>query len=158
MTTAALISPCSPMAAEGGGGDDHNSAVREDLAPLEDRVLLDEKSVQTLIPRCQGHRGGSHQRHPNHERGGSPVTFAPVWVRDQGWLVSRAIASVLQRDGLKRRPAAVTKPQFRVGRVTHYVLEGRPKLLAIAGTGYGLIGILVIILLIVLIFYFLRRA
>jgi Mg2+ and Co2+ transporter CorA len=30
--------------------------------------------------------------------------------------------------------------------------------LAIAGTGYGLIGILVIILLIVLIFYFLRRA
>jgi hypothetical protein len=36
--------------------------------------------------------------------------------------------------------------------------RGRPKLLAIAGTGYGLIGILVIILLIVLIFYFLRRA
>ena len=32
------------------------------------------------------------------------------------------------------------------------------KLLAIAGTGYGLIGILVIILLVVLIFYFLRRA
>jgi hypothetical protein len=32
------------------------------------------------------------------------------------------------------------------------------KVLAIAGTGYGLIGILVIILLIVLIFYFLRRA
>jgi hypothetical protein len=31
-------------------------------------------------------------------------------------------------------------------------------MLAIAGTGYGLIGILVIILLIVLIFYFLRRA
>jgi hypothetical protein len=30
--------------------------------------------------------------------------------------------------------------------------------LAIAGTGYGLIGILVIILLIVLIFYFVRRA
>jgi hypothetical protein len=30
--------------------------------------------------------------------------------------------------------------------------------LAIAGTGYGIIGILVIILLIVLIFYFLRRA
>jgi hypothetical protein len=30
--------------------------------------------------------------------------------------------------------------------------------LALAGTGYGLIGILVIILLIVLIFYFLRRA
>ena len=31
-------------------------------------------------------------------------------------------------------------------------------MLAIAGTGYGLIGILVIILLIVLIFYFIRRA
>jgi hypothetical protein len=31
-------------------------------------------------------------------------------------------------------------------------------MLAIAGTGYGLIGILVIILLIVLILYFLRRA
>ncbi len=30
--------------------------------------------------------------------------------------------------------------------------------LAIAGTGYGLIGILVIILLVVMIFYFLRRA
>ncbi len=30
--------------------------------------------------------------------------------------------------------------------------------LAIAGTGYGLIGVLVIILLIVLIFYFARRA
>jgi hypothetical protein len=32
------------------------------------------------------------------------------------------------------------------------------RMLAIAGTGYGLIGILVIILLVVLIFYFLRRA
>ena len=31
-------------------------------------------------------------------------------------------------------------------------------MLAIGGTGYGIIGILVIILLIVLIFYFLRRA
>lgn len=30
--------------------------------------------------------------------------------------------------------------------------------LAIAGTGYGLIGLLVVILLIVLIFYFVRRA
>jgi hypothetical protein len=30
-------------------------------------------------------------------------------------------------------------------------------MLAIAGTGYGLIGILVIILLVVLIFYYLRR-
>jgi hypothetical protein len=30
--------------------------------------------------------------------------------------------------------------------------------LAIAGTGYGIIGILVIILLVILIFYFLRRA
>ena len=31
-------------------------------------------------------------------------------------------------------------------------------MLAIAGTGYGLIGILVIILMVVLIFYFVRRA
>jgi hypothetical protein len=31
-------------------------------------------------------------------------------------------------------------------------------MLAIAGTGYGLIGILVIILLVVMIFYFARRA
>ena len=31
-------------------------------------------------------------------------------------------------------------------------------MLAIAGTGYGLIGVLVIILLIVLIIYFVRRA
>jgi hypothetical protein len=31
-------------------------------------------------------------------------------------------------------------------------------MLAIAGTGYGLIGILVIILLVVLIFFFVRRA
>ncbi len=30
--------------------------------------------------------------------------------------------------------------------------------LAIAGTGYGIIGILVIILLVVLVIYFLRRA
>jgi hypothetical protein len=30
-------------------------------------------------------------------------------------------------------------------------------MLAMAGTGYGLIGILVIILLVVLIFYFVRR-
>jgi hypothetical protein len=32
------------------------------------------------------------------------------------------------------------------------------KMLAIAGTGYGLIGLLVIILLVVMIFYLLRRA
>jgi hypothetical protein len=31
-------------------------------------------------------------------------------------------------------------------------------MLALAGTGYGLIGILVIILLVVMIFYFVRRA
>ena len=31
-------------------------------------------------------------------------------------------------------------------------------MLAIAGTGYGIIGILVIVLLVGLIFYFLRRA
>jgi len=31
-------------------------------------------------------------------------------------------------------------------------------MLALAGTGYGLIGILVIILLVVMIFYFARRA
>jgi hypothetical protein len=31
-------------------------------------------------------------------------------------------------------------------------------MLAMAGTGYGLIGILVIVLLVVMIFYFVRRA
>jgi len=31
-------------------------------------------------------------------------------------------------------------------------------MLAFAGTGYGIIGLLVIVLLVVLIFYFLRRA
>jgi hypothetical protein len=31
-------------------------------------------------------------------------------------------------------------------------------MLAMAGTGYGLIGILVVILLVVMIFYFVRRA
>ena len=36
--------------------------------------------------------------------------------------------------------------------------EGTLMPLAIAGTGYGLIGLLVIILLVVLIFYFVRRA
>jgi Mg2+ and Co2+ transporter CorA len=36
--------------------------------------------------------------------------------------------------------------------------EGELMPLAIAGTGYGIIGILVIILLVILILYFLRRA
>jgi hypothetical protein len=36
--------------------------------------------------------------------------------------------------------------------------SGEASMLANAGTGYGLIGILVIILLVVLIFYFARRA
>jgi uncharacterized membrane protein len=36
--------------------------------------------------------------------------------------------------------------------------KGDPMLLGLAGTGYGLIGILVIILLVVLIIYFVRRA
>jgi hypothetical protein len=36
--------------------------------------------------------------------------------------------------------------------------KGGGGMLAIAGTGYGLIGLLIIILLIVLIFYFARRA
>jgi len=31
-------------------------------------------------------------------------------------------------------------------------------MLAVAGTGYGLIGLLVIVLLVVMIFYFIRRA
>jgi len=36
--------------------------------------------------------------------------------------------------------------------------QGEAVPLAIAGTGYGLIGLLVIILLVVLIVYFMRRA
>jgi hypothetical protein len=51
-----------------------------------------------------------------------------------------------------RRPAAgnVSGPESRGGTML--------GMLAIAGTGYGLIGLLVIILLIVLIVYFARRA
>jgi len=51
--------------------------------------------------------------------------------------------------------------RFCSGREMEYStthLKEEPSLLAIAGTGYGLIGILVIILLVVLIFYFVRRA
>jgi hypothetical protein len=55
----------------------------------------------------------------------------------------------LRRDGLapgdRRRTDSLTD-------------EGGKVPLAIAGTGYGLIGILVIVLLIVLILYFVRRA
>jgi uncharacterized membrane protein len=36
--------------------------------------------------------------------------------------------------------------------------DGGEHMLAMAGTGYGLIGILVIILLVVMIFFFARRA
>ena len=43
-------------------------------------------------------------------------------------------------------------------RKTENPLNGRLSMLAMAGTGYGLIGILVIILLVVLIIYFVRRA
>ena len=44
-----------------------------------------------------------------------------------------------------------------VGCVLHAYKRTERVLLAIAGTGYGLIGILVIILLVVLILYFVRR-
>jgi hypothetical protein len=50
----------------------------------------------------------------------------------------------------RARTSRETKP--------HAYLSGGKSMLAIAGTGYGLIGILVIILLVVLIFYFMRRA
>ena len=43
-------------------------------------------------------------------------------------------------------------------RISETKKSRRNYVLAIAGTGYGLIGILVIILLVVLIFYFIRRA
>lgn len=43
-------------------------------------------------------------------------------------------------------------------RKTERPLTKEAPMLAIAGTGYGLIGILVIILLVVLILYFVRRA
>lgn len=47
----------------------------------------------------------------------------------------------------------------RSGRLAAFHAYERTErvLLAIAGTGYGLIGILVIVLLVVLIFYFVRR-
>jgi hypothetical protein len=43
-------------------------------------------------------------------------------------------------------------------RRTASIYARREQCLPIAGTGYGLIGILVIILLVVLILYFVRRA
>ena len=48
--------------------------------------------------------------------------------------------------------------EHRRGRIWNRTHQGGRVLLAMAGTGYGLIGILVIILLVVLIIYFVRRA
>jgi hypothetical protein len=48
---------------------------------------------------------------------------------------------------------AVTAPHYG-----HTTEEARSRMLALAGTGYGLIGLLVIVLLVVLIIYFARRA
>jgi hypothetical protein len=68
-----------------------------------------------------------------------------------------AKAAVGAREVPRRHHATLRLPRFRVERVIHHS-RGRLEVLAIAGTGYGIIGILVIILLVVLIFYFLRRA
>jgi hypothetical protein len=57
-------------------------------------------------------------------------------------------------EGLK----AGTAPSTKSGTATFSVDHKEGNVLAIAGTGYGLIGLLIIILLVVLIFYFMRRA
>jgi hypothetical protein len=44
------------------------------------------------------------------------------------------------------------------GAATFGVAYKEDNVLAIAGTGYGLIGLLIIILIVVLIFYLMRRA
>jgi hypothetical protein len=74
----------------------------------------------------------------------------------------------LDRQDIERRG---TTPAFRVFARHAFVRSalvelsgtdhqhlGGTEMLALAGTGYGLIGILVIILLVVLIIYFVRRA
>ncbi len=49
-------------------------------------------------------------------------------------------------------------PYVTMGKLTLTPTKEEDVPLAIAGTGYGVIGVLVIILLVVLIIYFLRRA
>jgi len=59
----------------------------------------------------------------------------------------------------KRGPSAQSRFGFRVALGTCSLQTAKEEdVLAIAGTGYGVIGILVIILLVVLILYFVRRA
>lgn len=66
----------------------------------------------------------------------------------------------LQRAESKRRLTGASRTFYSRRCATSQTRRRRKKLLplAIAGTGYGVIGILVIILLVVLIVYFVRRA
>lgn len=72
-----------------------------------------------------------------------------------------ALEEVIARENKAKEVRAVTARERLKPRRIGY-LAGSPQwrsdMLAIAGTGYGLIGLLVIILLVVLIFYFIRRA
>jgi uncharacterized membrane protein len=60
----------------------------------------------------------------------------------------------VSRGGAETTEVKTTRAQ---GTLRNPKATEEDKMLAIAGTGYGLIGILVIILLVVLIFYYLRR-
>jgi hypothetical protein len=74
--------------------------------------------------------------------------------------IDRVACLNTQRPTDERLPheVRVIKHQQAAGSANYRVPDTRSAMLAIAGTGYGLIGLLVIILLVVLIFYFVRRA
>ena len=57
-----------------------------------------------------------------------------------------------------RRVCEGLKAEIRERQLLSVHHKRRATMLAIAGTGYGLIGLLIIILLVVLIVYFARRA
>ena len=86
---------------------------------------------------------------------GSALTCTPLGASRGGRRLGRALAAPFPRLGRSsfegdQRQANLSAIESQGGTML--------GMLAIAGTGYGLIGLLVIILLIVLIVYFARRA
>jgi hypothetical protein len=72
--------------------------------------------------------------------------------------MAHAVWRTHRRPIRQRQRARTFSSQVRVVKLILQTTKEADLPLAIAGTGYGLIGILVIILLVVLIFYFVRRA